>query len=108
VVNIVVLARISFWQFKEGKRPVAFAELDSILNSLAKEEEGFRGYMSLLSYEDANSATILTLWDDEVALKKSEIGIFTQATNKVLDYLKEKPKIENCRVYSTQLFQRMK
>ncbi len=107
MVNCLVLARVSFWSFRGGKRPLAFAELDSILNTLAKEAEGFRGYLSMLSYEDPNSATILTLWDDEAALIKSQEGIFTQATNKVADYLKEKPRIENCRVYSTQLFQRM-
>ncbi len=107
MVNCLVLARISFWSFKEGRRPLAFAELDSILNSLTREAEGFRGYMSMLSYEDPNSATILTLWDDEVALKKSEEGVFTQATKTVIDHLKEKPRIENCRVFSTEMFQRM-
>jgi quinol monooxygenase YgiN len=105
-VSSLVLARVSFWEFKEGKRPEAFYKLDTILNTLAKKTEGFRGYMSLLSYENPNSATILTLWQDEVALQKSKEGIFAQAVNEVRDYLKEEPRIENCRVFSTELFQR--
>ena len=37
----MVLARMSFWNFKKGKRDEGFAELDKILNTLAQEAEGF-------------------------------------------------------------------
>ena len=33
----MVLARMSFWYFKAGKREEGFAELDKILNTLAQE-----------------------------------------------------------------------
>jgi len=102
----MVLARMSFWYFKKGKREEGFSELDKILNTLAQEAEGFRGYMSLLSYEDPNAVTILTLWQDEDALKKSEQDVFVRATKKVEDSLEKPPRIENYRVFSTQLFQR--
>ena len=81
-MNFVVLARMSFWYFKKGKREEGFAELDKILNTLAQDAEGFRGYMSLLSYEDPNAVTILTLWQDEDALKKSEQDVFAQSHQK--------------------------
>jgi heme-degrading monooxygenase HmoA len=102
----MVLARMSFWHFKEGKREEAFLELDRILNTLAQSAEGFRGYMSLLSHEDSNSATILTLWQDQDALKNSEQKVFAQAVKKVQDSLENPPRTENYRVYSTELFQR--
>jgi heme-degrading monooxygenase HmoA len=102
----MVLARMSFWYFKKGKREEGFAELDKILNTLAQESEGFRGYMSLLSHEDLNAVTILTLWQDEDALKKSEQGVFARATKKVEESLEKTPRIENYRVFSTELFQR--
>ena len=70
-MKVLVLARVSFWNFKTGKREEAFSELDRILNTLAQDVEGFRGYMSLLSFEDPNAVTILTLWQDEDALKES-------------------------------------
>lgn len=81
-------------------------ELDRILNTLAQVAEGFRGYMSLLSYEDPNALTVLTLWQDEESMKMSEKGLFAQAIKKVQDSLENHPRIENYRVYSTQLFQR--
>ncbi len=102
----MVLARMSFWYFKKGKREEGFAELDKILNTLAQESEGFRGYMSLLSHEDPNAVTILTLWQDEDALKKSEQGVFARASKKVEESLEKPPRIENYRVFSTELFQR--
>ena len=69
----MVLARMSFWNFKKGKREEGFAELDKILNTLAQDAVGFRGYMSLLSYEDPNALTVLTLWQDEEVMKMSEM-----------------------------------
>lgn len=102
----MVLARMSFWYFKTGKREEGFAELDRILNTLAQIADGFRGYMSLLSFEDPNAVTILTLWQDEETLRKSEREIYTAAIKKVHDSLAKEPRIENYRVYSTELFQR--
>jgi len=102
----VVLARMSFWYFKKGKRDEGFSELDRILNTLAQDAQGFRGYMSLLSYEDPNALTVLTLWQDEEAMQMSEKGVFAQAIKKVQDSLESPPRIENYRVFSTQLFQR--
>jgi heme-degrading monooxygenase HmoA len=97
---------MTFWTFKKGKREEGFAELDKILNTLAQDAEGFRGYMSLLSYEDPNAVTILTLWQDEDALKKSEQDVFARAIQKVQDQLEKPPKLDNYRVFSTELFQR--
>lgn len=105
-MNDLVLARMSFWYFKKGKRNEGFSELDRILNTLAQDAQGFRGYMSLLSYEDPNAVTVLTLWQDEEAMKMSEKGVFAQAVKKVQDMLESSPRIENYRVFSTELFQR--
>ena len=102
----MVLARMSFWYFKEGKREEGFAELDRILNTLAQVAEGFRGYMSLLSYDDPNALTVLTLWQDEETLRKSEREVFAAAIRKVHDSLEREPRTENYRVYSTELFHR--
>jgi heme-degrading monooxygenase HmoA len=99
---------MSFWYFKRGTREEAFAELDRILNTLAQDEKGFRGYMSLLSHDDPNAVTILTLWQDEDALKRPEQDVFVRATQKVQDSLEKPPRIENYRVFSTELFQRPK
>ncbi len=101
----MVLARVSFWHFKSGKREEGFVELDRILKTLAQVAGGHRGYISLLSYEDPNALTVLTLWQDIETMMNSEKGEFTQAINKVRGLLEETPKIENYRVFSTELFQ---
>ena len=95
----MVLARVSFWHFKPGKREEGFAELDRILKTLAQVAEGHRGYVSLLSYEDPNALTVLTLWQDIETMTLSEKGVFTQAISKVRDLLEGSPKIENYRVF---------
>jgi heme-degrading monooxygenase HmoA len=107
-MNFMVFARMSTWRFKSGKREEAFLILDNILNTLTRQSEGFRGYMSLLSHEDPNKAVILTLWLDEEALEASEKGVFANAAKKIQNSLENSPSIENFRVFSTELFQRSK
>ncbi len=101
----MVLARMSFWYFKKGKREEGFSELDRILNTLAQNSKGFRGYMSLLSYEDPNALSVLTLWQDEETMNASEKGEFAQAIKKVQELIEKQPRIESYRVFSTQMFQ---
>ncbi len=97
---------MSTWYFRKGKREEGFAELDRILNASTRHTAGFRGYISLLSHDDSNMATILTLWQDEESLRASEKGVFAVAITKVQDSIKDNPKLENFRVFSTELFQR--
>jgi heme-degrading monooxygenase HmoA len=104
--EFVVLARMTVWHFKEGKSEKGFSELDVMLNTLAHQTEGFRGAISLLDADDPNVVTILTLWIDEEALKRSEKEVFNQALKRVQDSIDSPPKIKNYRVFSTELFQR--
>jgi heme-degrading monooxygenase HmoA len=103
MVTFLVLARMSFWTFKKGKREEAFVELDKILNTSVQTAEGFRGYLSLLSYENADELTVLTIWQDEESMNNSEKGVFNQAIQKVQEMLENPPCTEKYRVYSTQL-----
>ncbi|MCW3996075.1 MAG: antibiotic biosynthesis monooxygenase [Candidatus Bathyarchaeota archaeon] len=107
VVSSLVFARMSVWTFKPGKREEGFLELDNILNISTRHAQGFRGYMSLLSHEDVNSAVILTLWQDEDSLRATEKGIFAKAIKKVKYSLTKPPEVKNFRVFSTELFQRL-
>jgi heme-degrading monooxygenase HmoA len=102
----MVIARMSIWHFKKGKREDAFSELDSILDTLIRNAKGFRGYISLLSRETTNSATIITLWQDKEAIEASEKGAFAGAVNKVKGSLESPPIVENFKVFSTELLQR--
>jgi quinol monooxygenase YgiN len=97
---------MTIWNFKNGQREKAFLELDRILNSLTRNSEGFRGYMSMLSTQEPNIATVLTLWQDEETLMKSEAEVFANAVKMVQDSLENSPRVENYKIYSTELFQR--
>ena len=83
-----------------GKREQAFHELDHILNTETRSSTGFRGYISLLSSEDPDLVTILTLWQDEESLKASEKAVFAHAKEKVKDSLSGFARIENYQIFS--------
>ncbi len=102
----MLYARMSLWNFKKGKREAGFLEIDRILNTATRHVDGFRGYMSLLSSEDPNAAMVLTLWQDEETLKRTMLGTIQDAIRSAQEYLESQPKIENFRVFSTELFQR--
>jgi quinol monooxygenase YgiN len=97
---------MSIWNFKKGKREEGFAELDNVLNSATRHTKGFRGYISLISKDDPDASTILTLWQDEEALEASEKGVYSMAIAKVQDFLASPPQIKNFIVFSTELFTR--
>ncbi len=97
---------MSTWNFKKGKRESGFLELDRILNTATRHVDGFRGYMSLLSREEPDMAVVVTLWQDEETLRNTSSGTIQDAIQKVQDVLVNPPRIENFRVFSTELFQR--
>ena len=78
-----------------------------MLNTSTRHTPGFRGYISMLSHDDPNSATVLTLWQDLESLEASEKGVFSNAIGKVRNSLEGSPKVENFRVFSTELFQKI-
>jgi hypothetical protein len=60
----------------------------------------------LISNDDVNAATILTLWQDQESLQASEKGVFSSAITKVQDFLETPPQFKNFKVFSTELFMR--
>ncbi len=102
----MVFARVSTWHFKKGKREAAFLEIDRVLNSASHRGEGFRGYLSLMSHEDSNTAVVITLWQDQEALDRTEAGNIREATGAVQDSIQTPPQVEHFRVFSTELYQR--
>lgn len=103
--GIIMLARISNWTFKKEKRNDGFAELDLMMDTLARKTRGFRGELNLISRDDPNTGIIITLWDNEESLKASEALVFETALQRVKDYLAVAPKPGNHRVFSAELRQ---
>ncbi len=89
--------------FKPGKREEGFSELDLVVNKMARNSKGFRGFVSLLSRHDSNVAVIMTLWEDEETLLSSEKSVFFKGVEKIERFLDDKPTVEHFRVFSTEL-----
>ena len=93
----MVVARLSKFYFKTGKREEGFSELDLILNKHVRSAKGFRGYVSLFSYDQDNVAIILTIWEDEESFLGSE-DLFSRAVDKAMPFFERQPDVEHCRV----------
>ncbi len=99
----MVLARLSKWVFKNGKRERGFNELDSTMADQARTTQGFRGVISLLSRDDPNVGIIITLWNDEEALQASEADVFKSSVQKISEYVAEPPIMQNYRLFTAEL-----
>ena len=86
---------MSDWQFKAGQREQAIAELDKDISNQARQSEGYRGSMILLSSEDSESATIITLWADEKARQESSKAVFSDAIKTIEQYIVNPPNVRN-------------
>ena len=93
----MVVARLTKFYFKDGKREQGFEELDLILNKEARNANGFRGYVSLFSCDEDNVAVILTMWEDDESFVSSK-EIFNLAVEKVQPLLEKQPEPEHLRV----------
>lgn len=83
----VAYARLLNTKFKPGKRDEAL----EIIDDAPKERvEGFKGILALLSVDDPDSATIISVWDSEDTLNASQKGIF-QDIMKATENLRDGP-----------------
>ena len=98
----MVVARLVKYYFKEKKREDGFMEVDLAVNKRARNSKGFRGYISLFSYDEENVATILTMWQDVESLQASE-EVFTLDVEKFMHFLEKKPEVGYHRVDSISL-----
>ncbi len=98
----MVVARVVKYYFKQGKRSDGFDEVDLAVNKKARSAKGFRGYISLFSYDEDNVATIVTLWQDEESFRGSEL-VFNADIERFMDFLEKKPEVGYHRVDSVAL-----
>lgn len=69
----MVVARMTFWRYKNGQRENALETLEKIM---AIEMSGFRGDIILLSTENPNSEVIITFWDSKETMETSSEQLF--------------------------------
>ena len=95
----MVVARTVKYYFKEGMRDDGFTQVDLAVNKKARNVTGFRGYISLFSYDEVNVASILTLWQDAESFSASE-EIFASDVKRFMPFLEKKPEVGYHRVDS--------
>ena len=98
----MVVARTVKYYFKEGNREEGFEKVDLAVNKKARNVKGFRGYISLFSYDEKNVATIITLWQDAESFQTSE-EVFTSDVEEFMPFLEKKPEVGYHRVDSVIL-----
>jgi len=98
----MVVARVVKYYFKRGMRADGFNEVDLAINKRARSAKGFRGYISLFSYDEDNVATIITLWQDAESFLDSE-SVFVSDVERFMIFLDKKPEVGYHRVDSVAL-----
>jgi quinol monooxygenase YgiN len=93
----MVVARLAKFFFRTGKREEGFAELDLILNKLVRSAKGYRGYVSMFSYDDDDVAIIITMWEDNESFLESK-ELFSSTMEKVMPFFEKQPEIEHHRI----------
>jgi heme-degrading monooxygenase HmoA len=76
--------------------------LDENISELFRKVKGFHGLVTLLSREDSDIETILTMWENEESLKASET-IFKDKALKLEPFIIGTPDVKNYRVFSAEL-----
>ncbi len=98
-----MLARMSIWKFKSGKREDGFSMLDQTMVELTRRTTGFRGLLTFLSLKEHDVGIIITLWDNEESLNASSEGIFRSTTQKLEPYVVGPPEVKKYRTFSAEL-----
>ena len=83
-------------------REEGFAEVNLAVNKRARNTKGFRGYISLFSYDEDNVVTILTMWQDIESFQASE-EVFTSDFERFIPFLEKPPEVGYHKVDSITL-----
>lgn len=98
----MVVARMSVWKFKSGRRESAFDAIERIKAS-AQKTDGFMGHLFLMPQENPDSMTAISLWENEEAAKSSMQGLFQEASRDLTEYISSPPEVTTYRVYSANV-----
>ncbi len=99
----MVVARMSFWEFKPDKMEQGFNMLYDTLAEMARKTKGFRGNLTLLSKDNPNVGVVITLWETEDALDASHDEVFEKSIKTMEQFVTGPPEVKNYRVFSAEL-----
>jgi heme-degrading monooxygenase HmoA len=96
-------ARASIWTFKKGQREKGLKTMEEKVSNVARITKGYCGFIQLLSEEDPESATIITLWEDNETRESSSKGLFKDAIKAVIQYVERPPDLSNFSLTNAEL-----
>ncbi len=99
----MVVARMSTWRFRKGKREEAFDLLDRTVADDARAAKGYRGFLDLFALDDPDAGVIITFWEDEEALNASRRGIFQTASSELEALITDPPDVRNFKVQDSEI-----
>lgn len=98
----MVVARMSVWKFKSGRREDAFDAIERI-KANAQKTDGFMGHLFLMPQENPDSMTAISLWENEEAERSSMQGLFQEASRDLMEYIASPPDVMMYQVYSANV-----
>ncbi len=78
--------------------------MDGFLDE-AKAADGYQGLISLLSMNNPDRATIITLWDSEEAMRAVQSGVYQKVVAVLSNLIDEPPQVANQEVQTFDVAQ---
>lgn len=101
VVNMSV-ARIVWWKFNPGARAEAAKRIDGFMDEI-KSNDGYQGFLMLLSTNNPDRATVVSIWENEQTMAKAEQTQYPKVVNAVKDLMSEPPQVAHQNVHTVDI-----
>jgi heme-degrading monooxygenase HmoA len=96
------VARIVWWSFKPGTRDEAVSKIDGFMDEI-KTNEGYQGFLMLLSAENPDRATVVSIWDSEKSMSAAEKNQYPKVVDAVTDYMSKPPQVAHQSVHTIDI-----
>lgn len=88
----MTIARMVWWKFNSGARAEAVKRIDGLMDEI-KSNEGYQGFLMLLSTSDPDRATVISMWEDEQAMTRAEREQYPKVVSALSDLLSGDPQV---------------
>jgi heme-degrading monooxygenase HmoA len=101
MINMAV-ARIVWWKLKPGTRDEATGRIDGYMGEI-KNQNGYQGFISLLSMSNPDRITVITIWENEQAMAAAEKDLYPKVVDSLSTLLAEAPQVAHQNVHSVDI-----
>jgi heme-degrading monooxygenase HmoA len=98
----MAVARIVWWKFKPGTRDEAVKRIDGKMDEI-KSNEGYQGFLMLLSMNNPDRATVVSIWENEQTMARAETTQYPKVVAAVSDLTTEAPQVAHQNVHNIDI-----